>query len=102
VQIAPALGEATLAPVRRAAALPEHEIHGLARAVGGIGARQPATSALLEKHPAPTAEQIELGVGGNLCRCGTYVGIKAAIAQASGQMRKRGPAKLTRGGKSNG
>jgi xanthine dehydrogenase YagT iron-sulfur-binding subunit len=61
-----------------------------------------ACTALLEKHPAPTAEQIELGVGGNLCRCGTYVGIKAAIAQASGQMRKRGPAKLTRGGKTNG
>ncbi len=61
-----------------------------------------ACTALLEKHPAPTAEQIELGVGGNLCRCGTYVGIKEAIAQASGQMRKRGPAKLTRGGKSNG
>jgi hypothetical protein len=60
-----------------------------------------ACTALLEKHPAPTAEQIDLGVGGNLCRCGTYVGIKAAIAQASQQM-KKGPAKMTRGGKSNG
>jgi aerobic-type carbon monoxide dehydrogenase small subunit (CoxS/CutS family) len=60
-----------------------------------------ACTALLEKHPAPTAEQIEMGVGGNLCRCGTYVGIKAAIAQVSQQM-KKGPAKLTRGGKSNG
>src|SRR5215470_9585705 len=64
-----------------------------------------ACTALLEKHPAPTPEQIEMGVGGNLCRCGTYVGIKAAIAQASGQMRnmrRTGSAKLTRGGKSNG
>src|SRR6266508_4455568 len=62
-------------------------------------------TALLEKHPAPTPEQVEMGVGGNLCRCGTYVGVKAAIAQASGQMRRMrrtGPAKLTRGGKSNG
>src|SRR6266540_1427843 len=64
-----------------------------------------ACTALLEKHPAPTPEQVEMGVGGNLCRCGTYVGVKAAIAQASGQMRRMrrtGPAKLTRGGKSNG
>jgi len=61
-----------------------------------------ACTALLEKHPAPTAEQIEMGVGGNLCRCGTYHGIKAAIAQASTQMQKTAPSKLTRGGKSNG
>jgi len=64
-----------------------------------------ACAALLEKHPKPTPEQIELGVGGNLCRCGTYHGIKAAIAQASGLRRptqKTAPAKLTRGGKSNG
>jgi len=61
-----------------------------------------ACKALLDKHPTPTPEQIELGTGGNLCRCGTYVGIKAAIAQASQQMRKTRPARLTRGGKSNG
>ncbi|MGH9939717.1 MAG: (2Fe-2S)-binding protein [Blastocatellia bacterium] len=64
-----------------------------------------ACAALLEKHPSPTPEQIELGTGGNLCRCGTYHGIKAAIAQASGLRRptqKTAPAKLTRGGKSNG
>lgn len=61
-----------------------------------------ACTALLEKHSAPTPEQIEMGVGGNLCRCGTYHGIKAAIAQASQQMRKTGPARLTRGGKTNG
>jgi xanthine dehydrogenase YagT iron-sulfur-binding subunit len=61
-----------------------------------------ACTALLEKHPKPTAEQIELGTGGNLCRCGTYNGIKGAIAQAAGTMRKTTPAKLTRGGKSNG
>jgi xanthine dehydrogenase YagT iron-sulfur-binding subunit len=52
-----------------------------------------ACKAMLDKHPNPTPEQIEMGVGGNLCRCGTYVGIKAAIAQVAGQ---------TRGGKRNG
>jgi xanthine dehydrogenase YagT iron-sulfur-binding subunit len=61
-----------------------------------------ACTALLEKHPQPTPEQIEMGVGGNLCRCGTYHGIKSAIAQASQQMKKTAPAKLTRGGKTNG
>ncbi len=60
-----------------------------------------ACKALLDKHPSPTEEQIEMGVGGNLCRCGTYQGIKGAIAQASATM-KKGPAKLTRGGKTNG
>lgn len=60
-----------------------------------------ACKALLDKHPSPTEEQIEMGVGGNLCRCGTYNGIKGAIAQASAAL-KKGPAKMTRGGKSNG
>ena len=46
-----------------------------------------ACKSLLDKHPAPTDEQIKLGTGGNLCRCGTYVGIKAAIAQASAAMK---------------
>jgi len=53
-----------------------------------------ATKGLLDKHPNPTPEQIEMGLGGNLCRCGTYVGIKAAVAQASRQM--------SRGGRRNG
>jgi xanthine dehydrogenase YagT iron-sulfur-binding subunit len=45
-----------------------------------------ACKALLEEHSNPTPEQITEGLGGNLCRCGTYVGIKAAIAQvASGK-----------------
>src|SRR5262245_3888989 len=44
-----------------------------------------ACKALLDKHPNPTPEQIEMGVGGNLCRCGTYVGIKGAIAQVANQ-----------------
>lgn len=60
-----------------------------------------ACKALLDKHPSPTEEQIEMGVGGNLCRCGTYHGIKGAIAQASATM-KKSPAKMTRGGQRNG
>ncbi|MGE0884621.1 MAG: (2Fe-2S)-binding protein [Blastocatellales bacterium] len=60
-----------------------------------------ACKALLDKHPTPTDEQIQMGLGGNLCRCGTYHGIKAAVAQASTEL-KKGPARMTRGGKRNG
>jgi xanthine dehydrogenase YagT iron-sulfur-binding subunit len=42
-----------------------------------------ACKAFLDRHPNPTAAQIEKGLGGNLCRCGTYVGIKGAVAQAA-------------------
>jgi xanthine dehydrogenase YagT iron-sulfur-binding subunit len=52
-----------------------------------------ACKAMLDKHPSPTPEQMEMGLGGNLCRCGTYVGIKAAVAQVAQQMK---------GGKRNG
>jgi xanthine dehydrogenase YagT iron-sulfur-binding subunit len=42
-----------------------------------------ACKAFLDKNPNPTREQIERGLGGNLCRCGTYVGVRAAVLQAS-------------------
>jgi len=40
-----------------------------------------ATKAFIDKHPAPTADDIRRGLSGNLCRCGTYHGIQQAIAQ---------------------
>ncbi len=49
-----------------------------------------ACKAMLDKHPDPTAEQMTHGLGGNLCRCGTYVGIRAAVAQAATNMKKGG------------
>src|SRR3989454_10683408 len=48
VEVAPALGQTTLATVRRAAAVPVHQIHRLASAVGGMDRGQPATGPLLE------------------------------------------------------
>ena len=42
-----------------------------------------ATKALLDKYPNPTPEQIRVGLSGNLCRCGTYHGIRHAVAQAA-------------------
>jgi xanthine dehydrogenase YagT iron-sulfur-binding subunit len=42
-----------------------------------------ACKAFLDKNPNPTPEQIGHGLGGNLCRCGTYVGVRAAVMQAA-------------------
>jgi xanthine dehydrogenase YagT iron-sulfur-binding subunit len=55
-----------------------------------------ACKALLDRHPNPTPEQVRGGLGGNLCRCGTYAGIRAAISEVA----KSGAAK--QGGKSRG
>jgi aerobic-type carbon monoxide dehydrogenase small subunit (CoxS/CutS family) len=40
-------------------------------------------AALLKKTPHPTDEQIETAMQGNLCRCGTYLRIKAAVHTAA-------------------
>jgi xanthine dehydrogenase YagT iron-sulfur-binding subunit len=39
--------------------------------------------AFLDAHPHPTAGEIRRGLSGNLCRCGTYAGIRQAIAQVA-------------------
>src|SRR5579871_3419253 len=39
--------------------------------------------ALLRTHPKPTDEDIDRVMSGNLCRCGTYVRIRAAIHAAA-------------------
>lgn len=39
--------------------------------------------ALLKKNPHPTDEEIESGMHGNLCRCGTYLRIRAAVKTAA-------------------
>ncbi len=38
---------------------------------------------LLNKNPHPTEDQIETAMQGNICRCGTYLRIKAAIQTAA-------------------
>jgi isoquinoline 1-oxidoreductase alpha subunit len=42
-------------------------------------------AALLKKTPTPTDAQIDQAMAGNICRCGTYQRIRAAIKTASGQ-----------------
>jgi isoquinoline 1-oxidoreductase alpha subunit len=41
-------------------------------------------AALLRDNPKPTPEDIDGAMAGNLCRCATYVRIRAAIRQAAG------------------
>jgi isoquinoline 1-oxidoreductase alpha subunit len=40
-------------------------------------------AALLRKQPQPTPEQVEQSLAGNLCRCGTYTRIRAAVQRAA-------------------
>jgi xanthine dehydrogenase YagT iron-sulfur-binding subunit len=49
-----------------------------------------AVKALLDRSPRPTPEAIAQGLGGNLCRCGTYDGIRRAVADAGIAMSKAG------------
>ena len=42
-----------------------------------------SAAALLAKTPKPTDEQIDEAMAGNLCRCGTYQRIRAAIHRAA-------------------
>ena len=42
-----------------------------------------ACKALLDKHPNPTPEDLLHELSGNYCRCGTYVGIRGAVAQVA-------------------
>ncbi|MGH8263356.1 MAG: (2Fe-2S)-binding protein [Steroidobacteraceae bacterium] len=42
-----------------------------------------SAAALLATVPKPTDEDIDAAMAGNICRCGTYVRIRAAIKRAS-------------------
>lgn len=42
-----------------------------------------SASALLEKNPSPSDEDIDQAMSGNICRCGTYHRIRKAIHLAS-------------------
>jgi isoquinoline 1-oxidoreductase alpha subunit len=47
-----------------------------------------AAAALLKVRPEPTDEEIDLAMSGNLCRCGTYLRIRAAVRRAAVLARK--------------
>jgi len=52
-----------------------------------------ACKGFLDEHPNPSPDDVKHGLGGNLCRCGTYMGVRAAVLQA---------AKTMKGGAKNG
>jgi isoquinoline 1-oxidoreductase alpha subunit len=43
-----------------------------------------SAAALLAKKPRPSDAEIDQSLAGNLCRCGTYVRIRAAVRKAAG------------------
>jgi isoquinoline 1-oxidoreductase alpha subunit len=49
-----------------------------------------SAAALLKRTPKPTDAQIDEAMSGNICRCGTYTRIRAAVKQAAA---KRGGAR---------
>jgi len=78
-----------LAPARPAEAL-----HPLQQAFIDAGAFQcgyctpgmlMAAASLLRRNPHPTELEVAAAMNGNVCRCGTYPRIVAAIRQAAGQ-----------------
>jgi xanthine dehydrogenase YagT iron-sulfur-binding subunit len=46
-----------------------------------------ASKGFLDRNPNPTYEEVKKGLGGNLCRCGTYVGVRKAVLDAAKQMK---------------
>ena len=92
---------ACVTPVRRAIGhkvttiegLSEHGDHPLQRAWLELGVPQcgfcqagqiMSAAALLAANPTPTDADIDHSMAGNICRCGTYVRIRAAIKRAAG------------------
>jgi xanthine dehydrogenase YagT iron-sulfur-binding subunit len=71
---------------------PEGQLHPVSKAFVNHDAQQcgyctpgfvMASKGFLDRNPSPTYEQVKAGLGGNLCRCGTYVGIRQAVLTAA-------------------
>jgi len=46
-----------------------------------------AAKGFLDSHPNPTMDDVKHGLGGNLCRCGTYMGVRKAVLEAAKSMK---------------
>jgi xanthine dehydrogenase YagT iron-sulfur-binding subunit len=46
-----------------------------------------AAKGFLDRNPNPTYEEVKTGLGGNLCRCGTYMGVRKAVLDAAKEMK---------------
>jgi xanthine dehydrogenase YagT iron-sulfur-binding subunit len=74
---------------------PEGKLHPVSQAFWDNDAQQcgyctpgfvMAAKGFLDHNPNPTYEQVKTGLGGNICRCGTYVGVRKAVLQAAKEM----------------
>ena len=75
---------------------PEGQLHAVSAAFVDNDAQQcgfctpgfvMACKAYLDTQPNPTYEQVKAALGGNLCRCGTYVGVRKAVLDAAMRMK---------------
>ncbi len=78
------------------------ELHPVQRALVDAGAVQcgfctpgfvMACQSFLENNPNPSQADVEAGLSGNICRCGTYVGVRLAALEAAEEVkggRRRG------------
>ena len=46
-----------------------------------------AAKGFLDEHPNPTMDDVKHGLCGNLCRCGTYMGVRQAVLDAAAKMK---------------
>ena len=78
---------------------PDHGLHPVSAAFVNHDAQQcgyctsgfvMAVKGFLDEHPNPSMEDVKHGLGGNLCRCGTYVGIRKATLEVAATRRKGG------------
>lgn len=46
-----------------------------------------AAKGYLDRHTPKNEEDVEKGLGGNLCRCGTYVGVRKAVLEAASEVK---------------
>jgi carbon-monoxide dehydrogenase small subunit len=46
-----------------------------------------SATALLERNPAPSEEEVRIGLSGNLCRCTGYAKIVAAVQRTADELR---------------
>ena len=77
---------------------PEGKLHPVSQAFWDNDAQQcgyctpgfvMASKGFLDRNPNPTYEQVKTGLGGNLCRCGTYVGVRKAVLEAAKVMGRK-------------
>ena len=71
---------------------PENELHAVSAAFVEHDAQQcgfctpgfvMAAKAYIDRDPNPTEAQVRRALGGNLCRCGTYMGVRKAVVDAA-------------------